>query len=279
MANYYLDKAGATYMAGKIKALDALKVNVEAGKGLSTNDYTTAEKDKLAGVAEGATNNVIDVAMSDTSTNALQNKIIKAALDLKAPLANPGFTGVPTAPTASAGVSTTQLATTQFVAQAVAQALAAGDAMVFKGTIGTAGTVTALPTTYNIGWTYRVITAGTYAGQICEVGDLITAIMGRTGTGNTNGDWTIMQTNINGALTDVQITAPLTVSGTGSTRTIGLNASGITAGTYRSVTVDIYGRATAGTNPTTLAGYGITDAIKTTDLVAITNAEIDAMFT
>lgn len=37
--------------------------------------------------------------------------------------------------------------------------------------------------------------------------------------------------------------------------------SGVTAGTYKSVTVDAKGRVTAGTNPTTLAGYGITDAI------------------
>lgn len=37
--------------------------------------------------------------------------------------------------------------------------------------------------------------------------------------------------------------------------------SGIaTAGTFRSVTIDVYGRVTGGTNPTTLAGYGITDA-------------------
>lgn len=33
-----------------------------------------------------------------------------------------------------------------------------------------------------------------------------------------------------------------------------------TAGTYTSVTTDAYGRVTAGSNPTTLAGYGITDA-------------------
>lgn len=32
-----------------------------------------------------------------------------------------------------------------------------------------------------------------------------------------------------------------------------------TAGTYRSVTVDAYGRVTAGTNPTTASGYGLTD--------------------
>jgi hypothetical protein len=33
-----------------------------------------------------------------------------------------------------------------------------------------------------------------------------------------------------------------------------------TAGTYKSITTDAKGRVTAGTNPTTLAGYGITDA-------------------
>ena len=41
---------------------------------------------------------------------------------------------------------------------------------------------------------------------------------------------------------------------------IDLATTGVTAGTYRSVTVDAYGRATGGTNPTTIAGYGITDA-------------------
>lgn len=41
-------------------------------------------------------------------------------------------------------------------------------------------------------------------------------------------------------------------------------ASGVvTTGTYKSVTVDTYGRVTAGTNPATLAGYGITDALST----------------
>ncbi|WP_421325037.1 gp53-like domain-containing protein [Aeromonas veronii] len=37
--------------------------------------------------------------------------------------------------------------------------------------------------------------------------------------------------------------------------------SGVVAGTYRSVTVDAKGNITAGSNPTTLAGYGITDAV------------------
>lgn len=41
---------------------------------------------------------------------------------------------------------------------------------------------------------------------------------------------------------------------------IDLATTGVSAGTYRSLTVDVYGRVTGGTNPTTLAGYGITDA-------------------
>jgi phage-related tail fiber protein len=54
--------------------------------------------------------------------------------------------------------------------------------------------------------------------------------------------------------------------GTANSARIVVNADNIdlatigTAGTYRSVTTDAYGRVTAGTNPTTLAGYGITDA-------------------
>lgn len=48
------------------------------------------------------------------------------------------------------------------------------------------------------------------------------------------------------------------------TGTATLANSGVTAGTYKSVTVDAKGRVTAGTNPTSLAGYGITDAITRT---------------
>ena len=44
---------------------------------------------------------------------------------------------------------------------------------------------------------------------------------------------------------------------------IDLATTGITANTYKSVTVDTYGRVTGGSNPTTLAGYGITDAQST----------------
>jgi hypothetical protein len=52
----------------------------------------------------------------------------------------------------------------------------------------------------------------------------------------------------------------IAVDGSVSLSTVG------SPGTYRSVTVDSYGRITSGTNPTTLSGYGITDAATSTNL-------------
>ena len=42
--------------------------------------------------------------------------------------------------------------------------------------------------------------------------------------------------------------------------------SGVTAGTYKSVTVNAYGHVTGGTNPTTLSEYGITNAYTKTEV-------------
>lgn len=42
--------------------------------------------------------------------------------------------------------------------------------------------------------------------------------------------------------------------------------TGVAAGTYRSVTVDVYGRVVAATNPTTVAGYGLTDVYTKTQI-------------
>lgn len=59
----------------------------------------------------------------------------------------------------------------------------------------------------------------------------------------------------------VTASAPLTATVDADKKVnISHNTSGVSAGTYRSVTVNTYGHVTAGTNPTTLSGYGITDA-------------------
>ena len=59
------------------------KVDKADGKQLSTEDYTTAEKQKLAGIAEGANKTVVDTALNAESENPVQNKVINAALGNK----------------------------------------------------------------------------------------------------------------------------------------------------------------------------------------------------
>lgn len=137
----------------------------------------------------------------------------------------------------SSGVSDHIAATPKAVKDALASAksyadgmLAANDAMVFKGTLGTNGTVTTLPISgYSAGWTYRVITAGAYAGQKCEVGDLIIAIKDFTSSA-ANDDWTVVQTNIDGAVTSnaTLTTDQLIVGGGGSTvKTLNIGSTGM----------------------------------------------------
>jgi hypothetical protein len=81
----------------------------------------------------------------------------------------------------------------------VNSAFQVNDAMIFKGTLGTNGTVTSLPATHYQGWTYKVITAGTWAGVTCEVGDMIICIA--DGTSANNAHWTVVQSNIDGVVT------------------------------------------------------------------------------
>ena len=139
--------------------------------------------------------------------------------------------------------------------------------MIFKGSLGTGGTITSLPTAAatNEGHTYKVITAGTYASQAAKAGD--TFICAKTGT-NTYA-WTLIPSGDepSGTVTSVTLkaTSPIAIDSTSAittsgTRTLSHANSGVTAGTYRSVTVNATGHVTAGTNPTTLSGYGITDA-------------------
>lgn len=61
------------------------KVDKVTGKGLSTEDFTTALKDKLDGIEAQANKTTVDSALSSTSENPLQNKAINTALGGKAP--------------------------------------------------------------------------------------------------------------------------------------------------------------------------------------------------
>lgn len=79
LTNYY--KKSDTLSTVEINGILEDKVDKITGKILSTNDYTTAEKTKLAGIEEEANKTVIDDTLNDSSTNPVQNKVVKAALD------------------------------------------------------------------------------------------------------------------------------------------------------------------------------------------------------
>lgn len=171
-----------------------------------------------------------------TAASYIQNKPTLATVATTGAYGD--LTGKPTLGTAAAkgvdtsitsGSTSTDLPTTAAVVTYVSQEIGAADAMRFKGTIGTGGTITTLPSTHQIGDTYRVITAGTYAGQTCEIGDLIIAM---TTSGTTANDWTVAQTNIDGAITSISGTSPISVSGSGTSRTVSHDTSGATAGSY-----------------------------------------------
>lgn len=52
------------------------KVDKVTGKGLSTNDYTTTEKNKLANIESEANKTVVDSSISSSSTNPVENRAI-----------------------------------------------------------------------------------------------------------------------------------------------------------------------------------------------------------
>lgn len=178
------------------KAYVLPKANTNTLGGIIIGTGLSADSNGKASVDYGTGNPSMDgTASAGTANKASRFDHTHPSDTTRAPIASPAFTGVPTAPTAAAGTSTTQIATTEFVQNSMTVA----DALIFKGTIGTGGTVTALPATHKVGWTYKVITAGTYAGQSAEVGDMIVCI--KDGTTTADADWTIIQANIDGAVT------------------------------------------------------------------------------
>lgn len=133
----------------------------------------------------------IDSAISPTSANPVQNKAVSAELGKKAPLASPNLTGSPTAPTPAAGSNNTQLATTAFVQNAVNAAVT--NAAAYQGSANSYTEI--VKTAYKPGWYWFVRTAGEYAGQQCESGDMIIANKAK-GDSVSDSDFDVIQSNV-----------------------------------------------------------------------------------
>lgn len=130
------------------------KVDKVSGKGLSTNDYTTAEKEKLAGIAEGATANVGTITGVSVNGTSVATSGVANITSLPASILNGTIKNGVTATTQAAGDNSTKVATTAFVGTAIANALAEITGIKFE-------IVQTLPTTGENGTIYLVSHGGT----------------------------------------------------------------------------------------------------------------------
>ena len=85
---------------------------------LANKSYVDTEVANIVNSAP-ATLDTLDELAAALNDDANFATTVTTSLGLKAPLASPALTGTPTAPTASSGTNSTQIATTAFVAAAV----------------------------------------------------------------------------------------------------------------------------------------------------------------
>ncbi len=138
-ANNAKSGAEATAAADATTKANAAKTGAEAtaASALAAHESDTTNIHGIADTAALATKTYADgavttavaaltkssVGLANVDNTSDDNKPVstatQTALDLKAPLASPGLTGTPTAPTAAVGTDTTQVATTAFVKAAI----------------------------------------------------------------------------------------------------------------------------------------------------------------
>lgn len=113
------------------------------------------------------------------------------------------LTGAPTAPTqnladASDSSKKYEIATLEYVKNAIDDSMVAAQAMEFKGVANSESDLSAdaLP-----GWTYRAGTEFTLNGEVVEVGDMIICTAKATTSPDAPAQWAVIQANIDGAVT------------------------------------------------------------------------------
>ena len=163
---------------------DTAQAAAEAAQGAAETAQSAIDAHK------GAKNNPHAVTKDQVGLGKVENKSVAEILT------DAALTGNPTAPTQTNTDNSTKIATTAFVKQAVNSGIASvANALVFKGTLGEGGTLETLPESAKVGDVYIVSVAGTYGEEVCEIGDMVVCTVANP------AEWSVIQTNINGAVT------------------------------------------------------------------------------
>lgn len=130
-------------------------------------------------------------------------------------------------------------------------------ALVYKGTVDAKY---ALPTkNVKIGDVYVVAAAGTFAGQTCEPGDMIIAQTASDAEGTPAPTWTVVQTNINGAVTTSgTLTKNVLIVGAGNkaiTTASGTGLVRVNDGVASVIDFNTYLRSVPAANNSTIGGF------------------------
>jgi len=251
MALKYLDYNGVAYLWQKIiNALNG-KVDTETGKGLSSNDYTSSEKTKLANVESGAQVNVLEGIQKNGTTVTITNKIANISV-----------------PTATSDLTNDS----GFITSAdVPDGAAASTATPLMDGTAAVGTSTAFARGDHVHPTDTSrASASDLSALDTRVGTLETAV-GTGGSVDTKIQTAIEDLDSSIASTSNQAIASVTVVDgkiTNSTKiTVPTNNNQLTNGagyqTASDVSTAIAGKADSAT---TLSGYGITDAYTQTQV-------------
>lgn len=163
--------------------------------------------------------------------------------------------------------------------------------MVFKGTVGTGGTISTLPTDGSavVGWTYKVIEDGTYDSQAAKVGDTFICLS-QTDNSNT---WVYIPSGDepSGTVTNVTVGAglvtadgnPITSSGTIKVKIqnetkLGGTAATVVPGSFNTniwpVLLDQSGNLAVKINKTDIGLNNVTNDAQVKKIVSSTNGNI-----
>jgi len=202
---------------------DALVTASTNGSGGSSGLMSPSDKEKLDGIETEANKTVVDSSLSTTSTNPVQNKVVKSALDGKADSSHTHAASdvtsgtfdaarIPNIEVAKGGTGATTAAQARVnldvYSKSEVESLVTGGAA-FKGTLAASNadyTQAQLESSeYKAGWYWVVKTAGTFVGQVCEAGDMVYAIKTKA-SGYSASDFSVVQNNLT-EMTEAEVDA------------------------------------------------------------------------